>query len=151
MGILQMVVWAFKGRPALKTWIAKETNLEPELLPYNASVLRIVKQDRFSGSRAYLVTGAPAHVANVVASYVGCFDGVIAVERDSVNLTGRAKRDELVRRFGERGFKYAGNSGADLAVWKSAGEVIVVEPTIAVRAAILTGRLRPDRTIFERP
>jgi 4-hydroxybenzoate polyprenyltransferase len=89
-------------------------------------------------------------VANAVASYLGCFDGVIAAEPGGANLTGRAKRDELVGRFGERGFSYIGNSGVDLPSWRAASEVIVTAPTIAVRAAILTGRLKPDRTVARR-
>lgn len=151
LAIFQMIAWAFHGRAAFKASVASETRLAPRLLPYSASVLGMVKEGRLKGSPTYLVTGAPACVAHAVASYVGGFDGVIATERDGVNLTSRAKRDELVKRFGEGGFRYAGNSAADFPVWKSAGEVIVVEPTAAVRAAISTGRLKPDSILSERP
>src|ERR1019366_3168622 len=38
----------------------------------------------------------------------------------------------LVAKFGERGFDYAGNSSADLAVWRGAREAIVVNASHAL-------------------
>ncbi len=38
----------------------------------------------------------------------------------------------LVAKFGERGFDYAGNSSADLAVWRGAREAIVVNASRAI-------------------
>jgi 4-hydroxybenzoate polyprenyltransferase/phosphoserine phosphatase len=148
--IFQIVVWALQGRSVLKTRVADRATLDPSLLPYNAGVVEIIRREQRSGGTVYLVTGAAAAVANAVASHLGCFDGVIALERGMPNFTGRAKRDELVRRFGQRGFRYIGNSGADLPCWKSAREVIVVEPTITARAAILAGRLNPHRILARR-
>jgi apolipoprotein N-acyltransferase len=42
------------------------------------------------------------------------------------NLRSGNKLKALVENFGERGFDYAGNSSADLAVWRGAREAIVV-------------------------
>jgi 4-hydroxybenzoate polyprenyltransferase len=50
---------------------------------------------------------------------------VIATD-SGANLKGAAKAARLAERFGERGFAYAGNDGADLAVWSRAGAAVLV-------------------------
>jgi hypothetical protein len=57
------------------------------------------------------------------------------------------KLKALTEKFGERGFDYAGNSSADLAVWRGAREAIVVNASAAIlkRAAECT-RLGPTFT-----
>jgi 4-hydroxybenzoate polyprenyltransferase len=72
-----------------------------------------------------LVTAAHCSTARRIAEHLELFDDVIATERD-VNLKGQSKRDELVRRFGHRGFDYAGNAAIDVPVWSAARSAIVV-------------------------
>ena len=60
-----------------------------------------------------------------VANYVGIFDEVLASD-GKTNLRSANKLKTLIEKFGERGFDYAGNSSADLAVWRGAREAIVV-------------------------
>ncbi|HEV2691074.1 MAG TPA: UbiA family prenyltransferase, partial [Bryobacteraceae bacterium] len=55
----------------------------------------------------------------------GFFDQVIG-SNGVVNLTGKEKRDELVKRFGEKGFVYVGDSIQDVPVWRQAAEGIAV-------------------------
>src|SRR5208283_5370860 len=48
------------------------------------------------------------------------------------NLRGGNKLKVLAARFGERSFDYAGNSSADLAVWRGAREAIVVNASQSI-------------------
>src|SRR5256885_10972873 len=47
----------------------------------------------------------------------------------SSDLRSENKLKALVERFGERGFDYAGNSTADLSVWRGARKAVVVNAT----------------------
>src|SRR6185312_5383595 len=73
-------------------------------------------------------------MAKPVADYIGIFDEVLASD-GTTNLRSRNKLKLLVEKFGH-GFDYAGNSSADLAVWRGAREAIVVNAsrTILKRA-----------------
>jgi phosphoserine phosphatase len=86
----------------------------------------------------YLATGAPQALADAAAQAYGPFDGAFGTEPGH-NNTGTRKAARLVQRFGERGFDYAGNSEADLAVWRHARRAIVCNaaPDLADRAAEL--------------
>ena len=66
-----------------------------------------------------LATGAPGPLARRMAAEVPSIGEVIATAPD-LNLTSHRKAAVLVRRFGWRGFVYAGNSRSDLAVWEAA-------------------------------
>ena len=63
--------------------------------------------------------------ARAIADHLGLFDDVVA--SDGVrNLKGTEKSRELVRRYGRKGFDYAGDSRADLAVWRDADGIVIV-------------------------
>jgi 4-hydroxybenzoate polyprenyltransferase len=64
-------------------------------------------------------------VAESIANHLGIFDDIISSD-GVVNLSGSVKSKELVRRFGEKGFDYVGNSKPDLEVWKFSRNAIVV-------------------------
>ena len=55
-------------------------------------------------------------MAKPIAAHIGLFDDVMASD-GKINLRNAAKRDALTKRFGERGYDYAGNSTDDLGVW----------------------------------
>ena len=70
-------------------------------------------------------------MAKPVADYTGLFDEVLGSD-GRTNLRSENKLKALVAKFGERGFDYAGNSSADLAVWRGAREAIVVNASRAL-------------------
>jgi len=53
--------------------------------------------------------------------------------------------DKLTKKFGARGFDYAGNSSVDLDVWKGSRKAVVVNAsnTLPARAREKTSRPRP--------
>jgi 4-hydroxybenzoate polyprenyltransferase/phosphoserine phosphatase len=123
--LFRMPRWIGRGRAWLKGEIANRVALDPAELPYNEELLEFLRARAAGGQPLYLVTATHIRPARTVATHLGLFAGVIATDGKR-NLKGREKRDELVRRFGERGFDYAGDSSADLDVWPAAREAIVV-------------------------
>jgi 4-hydroxybenzoate polyprenyltransferase len=136
-------VWLARGRAFLKERIADAVRIDVASLPYNARLVEHLRSERAAGRRLVLVTASHARPARDVADHLGLFETVIATEGGR-NLKGRDKRLELVRRFGERGFDYAGNSAADLEVWPAAREAIAVD---APRRVLRRLGDRADRVI----
>ncbi len=127
------------GMAALRKRIAMIASPRPQDLNYHKEFLVWLRNEHAQGRRLLLVSGTDETIAKSVAAYVGIFDDVIA--SDGVhNLSGEPKRQELVKRFGKKGFDYAGNHRKDLKVWKDARKAIVVNASekVASRAAKLT-------------
>src|SRR5487761_2453390 len=115
----------FSGRAAFKQQVADAAVLDMALLPFNQELLDYLRSEKAAGRTLILATAADAAVAQAVADHLNLFDEVIA--SDGVhNLKGSAKAAVLVRRLGERGFAYAGDSRADLPVWQRAQSAVVV-------------------------
>lgn len=115
--------WLLRGKAHLKREIARRVELDVASLPYDARVLQLVR-DAAGEREVVLCTASDETLAQQVADHLGGFDVVLA--SDGVrNLSGRAKRDALTQRYGERGFDYAGNALVDVAVWSHAREAIV--------------------------
>jgi 4-hydroxybenzoate polyprenyltransferase len=124
--LARLPLWLGRGRAFLKERIADVVRIDAAALPYNARLVEHLRRERAAGRRLVLVTASHARPAAQVGAHVGLFDEVLATA-NGVNLKGHAKRRELVRRFGERGFDYAGDSAADLDVWPAAREAIAVD------------------------
>ncbi len=90
-------------------------------------LLTAIKKTKEEGSRVVLATGTHYLLAQKIADFIGLFDEVIATH-DHINMTGENKARELVARYGEKGFIYAGDSRIDAKVWEHAREAWVVNP-----------------------
>ncbi len=123
-----------KGRAGLKRHLAQYASFDARTLPYNEELLEYLREQKAAGRRLVLVTGADHAIADAVNQHLRLFDDVIASD-GTVNLTGRAKARELVSRFGEKGFDYAGNGRPDLVVWRSARAAVLVNTPPGVTAA----------------
>ncbi len=130
------------GRPNLKLQVARRALLEPEKILYNRELLEFLRTEHERGRKIVLATAADQQLAESIAAHTGVFDRVYAT-RDGKNLKGRAKADFLCATFGNRGFEYAGDSSADMHVWRvaSAGYVVGSKAT-ADKAASVTEVLR---------
>src|SRR5579872_5364081 len=113
------------GRAGFKRRVSELANLDAAILPYNKELLSFLKAERSAGRKIVLATAADSSLARRVADHIGLFDDVIA-SNGVDNLRGRAKADALCRRFGEKGFIYAGNDSRDYAVWKHAAGALIV-------------------------
>jgi 4-hydroxybenzoate polyprenyltransferase/phosphoserine phosphatase len=126
--------WLSRGKAHLKQQIAMRWKFDAASLPYTPEVICLLRQEREQERLIVLCTAADKRVADAVAQHLDLFDEVIA-SNGEVNLSGKAKADALVRRFGVGAFTYLGNDMADLAVWDKAGSAILVNASKRVRRA----------------
>lgn len=136
---LWIPLWLMRGKAHLKSELAQRINLDPATLPYNQPFLDWLRTQRASGRRLILATASDQRLAHQVAEHLGLFDAVLASD-GRTNLAGDVKRQRLVETLGTGDFVYAGNSGADLAVWQGASAAVVVnaKPTLERQAARIT-------------
>ena len=118
-------LWLWRGKAFLKREICRRVELDVTRLPYHAELLDRLQKEHRAGRPIVLVTAADRSVARKVAEHLGLFSEVFASD-GLTNLSGRRKLDLLVRRFGARGFDYAGNAAPDLHIWREANKAIIV-------------------------
>lgn len=117
------LVWLCIKRAAAKAWLAKEIDLDPETFPYRTELVSYLKSQKALGRKMYLVSAADERIVKHVASYLGLFDAAYGSD-GTTNLKGRNKAN-FIRDHIARAFVYAGDSFADLHVWKIAGGAIL--------------------------
>jgi 4-hydroxybenzoate polyprenyltransferase len=125
LSVLHWPGWLARGKAHLKQQLAGGAGFDPAALPYNGALLDWLQAQRQAGRRLVLCTATDQALAQAIADHLGLFDEVMASD-GATNLKAQAKAAALVQRFGLRGFDYAGNDEADLAVWSQARRAIVV-------------------------
>lgn len=122
--IFKLVAWVFAGRVVLKERLAAAVPLDPEFLPVNEDVVALAQREAAKGRKIVLATAAHADTARPFLQRFPFITELLATE-GTLNLKGKAKAEALSKRFPE-GFDYAGDSRADLEVWKHARNAIPV-------------------------
>jgi len=120
--------WLYKGKAALKNYLARLIHITPNSLPYNIELLSWLKQQKAAGRKLILCTASDWSFAVSIAEYLEIFDEVLASD-GSTNLAGKHKAKALEKLFDRGGFDYAGNSNIDLAIWQLARYAVVVGAT----------------------
>ena len=123
--IFKILFWWTRGRALLKQKLAASVTVDPTTLPYHEKFLAWLRTEKNSGRKIILATASDLKMAQPVADHVGLFDEVLASD-GKTNLRSENKLRALTKKFGERGFDYAGNSTADFAVWQGARQAVVV-------------------------
>lgn len=122
LNILRALGWVYGGRAIFKAKVAARITLNPNVLAYDADVLRWLEIERGVGRAIWLSSSSNVRMVSSIANYLGLFDGVIASDHE--NLTPSIKARRLVELFGNRGFDYCGNSPQDLVVWQYARSAV---------------------------
>lgn len=136
--LLLCLLSLFRGRAAFKAALAARFTLDIHTVPLREPFLAWLGERRERGLELHLCTGAHQSVADGIAGRTGLFTS--AVGSDAVNLKGRSKAEHLAQLF-PGGFIYAGDSRADLAVWRRAEAIVLVGATASVaRAARALGK-----------
>lgn len=137
LALLAALFWLIGGRPPFKRRVAALAVLDIAGLPWRDEVLAWLAGEKAKGRVLVLATAADGTTARRVAAHLGLFAEVFATE-GRVNLKSRAKARALHARFPD-GFAYAGDSAADLAVWRAAKAMVLVDlkPALAARAKAL--------------
>ena len=117
--------WLMRGKAYLKARLAEYVNFNWKTMPYRKEVIELIRRAKADNRKVVLVTASPLNWANGLSAHLGLFDEVFATQQN-INLSGTNKAQELVRRYGEKNFDYAGDSRPDLKVWQAAASAIVV-------------------------
>ncbi len=121
---LAIPAWLLGGKAAFKAKVASAAGLRAQELPYREELVEYLRAERARGRRIVLATAADRSVAQAVATHLDVFDAVIASDGKR-NLKGAAKL-EAIREGVGASFVYAGDSRADLPIWKQAAAAILV-------------------------
>lgn len=124
-------IWLINGIAFLKFKVAESSGLDVTALPYNLLLIEWLKEQKASGKKIILCTGANQLIASAVSKHLKLFDDVIASDATN-NLKSVEKRKELDNRFGYKCYDYVGNSKADIEVWAGANQAIVVNASKTV-------------------
>jgi len=122
--VFKLIGWLKAGRVAFKERLANAVQLNPDALPVNEELVAVAEAEAAKGRKIVLATAAHINTAEVFKARFSFISDVIATEGE-VNLKGKTKADALAARF-PGGFDYAGDSRADLEVWKRARKAIIV-------------------------
>jgi hypothetical protein len=121
----RLPVWLASGRLRLKAALAEHAPAKPgQAPPPNQSLLDFLHKEQRKGRPVLLVTASHRDALHGIAGLFP-FDEILA-SGEGINLKGEAKAEALVRRFGEKGFDYVGNSRADEAVWARSRRAYIV-------------------------
>ncbi len=136
VSLLLLPFWLLQGRAGFKSRIAQRVRWVGQGVPLHEGLLAYLHEQKASGRRIILCTAANERIAQTVATRVGLFDDVIASD-DHNNFKAERKRDVIRERVGDA-FVYAGDSNADLPVWKAASAAIVVGGSERFRRKVAT-------------
>jgi hypothetical protein len=131
--VLPCIGWFWRGRAVLKRELALRCRIDFDRLKLHQDVLALLLREKAAGRSVVLATAGDALLAAPIAGRLRIFDRVIASD-GSLNLKGPAKAQALTQLF-PGGFIYAGDSKADLPVWRRARAVVVVNARKSVAAA----------------
>jgi 4-hydroxybenzoate polyprenyltransferase/phosphoglycolate phosphatase-like HAD superfamily hydrolase len=132
---LLSIWWLVSGGAArLKERLAGVALADTDLIPVNAEIAALAERESRAGRPVVLATAADRLLAARIAKRFAFLDRVIA-SNGIDNLKGAAKAQVLAEAY-PQGFLYAGDSRADLAVWRKAKAAIAVEAPASVLAAL---------------
>jgi 4-hydroxybenzoate polyprenyltransferase/phosphoserine phosphatase len=134
------------GRAAVKAFLAKHSPLDVGAWPVREDFLDFVRQHANAGHHVVLATGAHRSIADAIKARFPFIAEVIGTDSDN-NLDGKTKAQKLRERFPE-GFVYAGDSAADLEVWQTGADCVLVGASRSVARRV--SKLKFPRAMFPR-
>lgn len=118
-------LWILSGRAIVKNRLAEAvTDEDVATFPVNTELVVLAENEARSGRRVILATGADVSIALKIQRRFPFFDEIIA-SADGRNMKGVEKAEEVAHRL-PGGFIYAGDSTADLHVWRKASAAIFI-------------------------
>ena len=135
VGGLKALTAVKDGKAALKAVIADRALLDVTTLPFDETVLDMVRAARAQGRPTWLFSASDDRYVQAVAAHLGLFDGAVGTAQGR-NLSGAHKAERLVEQFGEGGFDYVGDHAVDLAVWAKARNGFVAAPSSGLKRRI---------------
>jgi 4-hydroxybenzoate polyprenyltransferase/phosphoserine phosphatase len=137
LSLVRLPLALLNGIADFKEEIAAQVDIDPAQLPYRQNLLDYLRAEKALGRPIILATAAHASIAREVAEHLDLFDQVLATGAGK-NLKGMAKLQSIRAEVGEK-FAYAGDSTADLPIWKAASSAILVAVDASTAAAVKRG------------
>ena len=132
--LFMLPIWLSQGVISFKFQVIMHTRkFDVSKLPYNQSVLDLIAEEKEAGRPIVLATASPYPVAEKIADFLGVFSEVLATD-EHCNLKGQAKADLLVKKYGDKGFDYVGNSKVDLVVWRHSQRSFLANCSLSLQA-----------------
>ena len=133
-----------KGRASFKKKIAEINLMDVTLFPVHKELMAYLHEQKAKGRELFLVTAADHDTASTIARQLDIFSGTTG-SVDGRNLKGRTKLAYLQEQFPD-GFSYAGDSPADIPIWRAARSIVLVGTNDATRRAVadLDGRVERE-------
>lgn len=124
---LVLARWPLAGKAAMKLALqARVLKVWQPTLQWDLRVLALMAKARTEGREVIVATGSTTKLVEEILRRSGMDYEVMGTEQIGVNLVRERKAAALMRRWGEKGFDYAGNSPDDLLVWPHAHAALVV-------------------------
>lgn len=121
--IFLLPFFLLKGKAGFKHAVFTAIHPDMENIPVNSSLHEYLIEEKKAGRRIILITASPASVATLFKEKYDVFDEAVGSSED-LNLKGPNKAEYLAERFEAGGYDYAGDSFADIPVWKKARKCI---------------------------
>ena len=121
------------GRASFKRAVLQGSTIDPGSFLFNQELVAYLRKQKQAGRALHLVTAADQGTADLVVRNMDIFDSVTGSSPPR-NLKGQHKLAYLEKRFPD-GFSYAGDSPADLAIWKKANSAVLVGVSQSTRTA----------------
>jgi 4-hydroxybenzoate polyprenyltransferase len=132
--VLSMPLWILHGRSHLKRKICNLVQMDVTRLPMHMELLAWLKEEKSRGRQLVLATASDRDQAYSVVESLQLFDVVLGSDGKH-NLKGQHKLKAIAGVFGYQ-FDYVGNSRADLEIWRSCRQAILVNaPDVVERSA----------------
>jgi 4-hydroxybenzoate polyprenyltransferase/phosphoserine phosphatase len=131
---LLMPLWLLRGRAYLKRKVFYLVKLDVSLLPLHEALLSWLREEKARGRRLVLATASDYEQASLVVKPLALFDVVLGSDGNE-NLKGKRKLAAVMQLCGEK-FDYVGNSAADLPIWRSCRDVVLVNAPKRVERSI---------------
>jgi len=117
-------IWLLRGIAYFKARVAGATSFSAPDLPYRDEFVQFLTEQKAGGRRLVLATAAHESIGHAVAAHLRLFDQVIG-SNSTCNLKGKRKLAAIREQIGDV-FVYAGDSNADLPIWRVAHAAVLV-------------------------
>jgi 4-hydroxybenzoate polyprenyltransferase len=148
LGALSAALRLSGGRAAVKRAIADRCRLDAASLPFRADLMAMLRAEKARGRTLHLVSAADQGVVDTVAGELGLFASAVGSD-GTENLKGENKLNYLRGAYAD-GFLYAGDSRADLPVFRAARGVVLCDVGGQTAAAVTEAGI-PVLAAFRRP
>jgi 4-hydroxybenzoate polyprenyltransferase/phosphoglycolate phosphatase-like HAD superfamily hydrolase len=124
LDLLRVPFWLLQGRAAFKRKVAAHASVNAAYLPLRQPLLDYLVAEKEGGRRIVLATAAHRSIAQGVVDRLPVFDQLLCTDGDE-NLKGEAKL-KAIQQHVAPDFVYAGDSSADLPIWRAAQAAVLV-------------------------